>query len=87
MLFPAAISVSLLNGSCDDDVEDETLPKLTDTPGTTRGTKLSVLQMILFPSLVNRDFSPLTHSLSVRGLRKACLAIRLLELLHGYEQI
>ena len=39
-----------LDESCGGDVEDETLP------GTTRGTKLSVLHMIVFPSLVNRDF-------------------------------
>ena len=54
MLFPAAISTSLLHESCDGDVEDETLPELADNPGTTRGTKLSVLQITLFPSLVNR---------------------------------
>ena len=36
MLFPAAIPTSLLNESCDGDVEDETLPE----PGTTRGTKI-----------------------------------------------
>ena len=52
MLFPAAIPTSLLNESCDGDVEDETLPE----PGTTRGTKLSVLPIILFPSLINRGF-------------------------------
>ena len=44
------------------DVEDELLPRLVDNPGTTRGTKLSVSQIILFPSLVNRGFWPLTHS-------------------------
>ena len=38
MLFPAAISTSLLNESCDGDVEDETLPELADNPATTRGT-------------------------------------------------
>ena len=55
MLFPA-ISASLVNESCDGDVEDETLSELEDYPGTTRGTKLSVLQIILFPSLVNLGF-------------------------------
>ena len=47
LLFPEAISTSLLNESCDGDVEDETLPELADNPGTTRGTELSVLQIIL----------------------------------------
>ena len=62
MLSPAAGSTSLLNESCDGDVEDETLPELAENPGTTRGTKLSVLQTIPLPSLVNRGFRPLTHS-------------------------
>ena len=48
--------------SCGGDVEDESLPELVDNPGTTRGTKLSFLHMIVFPSLVNRDFWSLTHS-------------------------
>ena len=55
-LSPDAISTSLLDEFCGGDVEDETLPELEDNPGTTRGTKLSVLQIILFPSLVNRGF-------------------------------
>ena len=42
--------------SGDVDVEDELLPELVDNPGTTRGTKLSVLHKIVFPSLVNRGF-------------------------------
>ena len=29
--------------SCKDDVEDELIPELEDTPGTTRGTKSSVV--------------------------------------------
>ena len=53
-LFPEACSASLLNESCDGDVENELFPGLVDNPGTTRGTKLSVLQRILFPCLVNR---------------------------------
>ena len=57
-----ACSASLLNESCDSDVPDEPLSGLVDNPGTTRGTKLSVLQITLFPSLVNRGFWPLTHS-------------------------
>ena len=56
MLSPAAISTSLLNESYDSDVEEKALPELADSPGTTRGAKLSVLQIMLFPSLVNRGF-------------------------------
>ena len=56
MPSPAAISTSLLDESCGGDVEEETLSELANNPGTTRGTKLSVLQNILFPSLVNRGF-------------------------------
>ena len=48
-LFPEAWSASFLNDSCDSDVEDELPPELVDNPGTVRGTKLSVLQKILFP--------------------------------------
>ena len=44
------------------DVDDELLPELVDNPGTTRGTKLSVLHTIVFPSLVNRGLWQLTHS-------------------------
>ena len=51
-----ACSASLLNESCNGDVEDEPLSGLVDNPGTTRGTKLSVLQITLFPSLINRGF-------------------------------
>ena len=51
-----ACSASLLNDFCDSDVEDELLPELADNPGTTRGTKLSVLQIILFTFLVSRGF-------------------------------
>ena len=46
-----SISASLLDESCDCDVEDGTFSELVDNPGTTRDTKLSVLQIILFPSL------------------------------------
>ena len=63
-LFPGAIpslrsNTGLedeLDESCGGDVEDEALPELVDNPGTTRGTKLSVLHMIIIPSLVNRGF-------------------------------
>ena len=33
-----------LDESCGGDEEDESLPELVDNPGTTRGTKFSVLQ-------------------------------------------
>ena len=42
------------NDSCGGAVEDELVSELTDNPGTTRGTKLSVLQIMLFPFMVNR---------------------------------
>ena len=42
--------------SCNVDVNDELVPELVDNPGTTRGTKFSVLQTIVFPSLLNRGF-------------------------------
>ena len=45
--FLDAMSASLLNESCDGDVEDETLSELVDDP---------VLQIKLFPTLVNRGF-------------------------------
>ena len=55
-LLPEKSGISGCNDSADGVVEDELLSELTDNPGTTRGTKLSVLQMILFPSMVNRGF-------------------------------
>ena len=72
-LFPEAWDVSGPNDSCDGVVE--LLSELTDNLGTTRGSKLSVLQIILFPfwSIVALDRWP-THR-SIRGLCKACLAI------------
>ena len=51
-----ALSAFFFSLSCDSDAEDELLAGLVDNPGTTRGTKLSVLQMMVFPSLVNRGF-------------------------------
>ena len=52
----------IVDKSCNADVDDELLPDLVDNPGTTRGTKMPVLHIIVFPSLVNRGFWPLTHS-------------------------
>ena len=45
-----------LDESCGGVVEDEVRPELVDYPGTTRGTKLSVLRKIVFFPLVNRSF-------------------------------
>ena len=53
-LFPETNRASGSNDSCGSVVEDEMLPELTDKPGTTGGTKLSILQIIRFPFLVNR---------------------------------
>ena len=48
-LFLDARDSSSSNDSCGGVVEDELLPELTDNSGTTRGTKLSVLQIVPFP--------------------------------------
>ena len=53
-----------LDESCDDDIEVETLPEPVENLVTTRDTKLSVLQMIVFPSLSNRGFWPQCSSQS-----------------------
>ena len=73
-LFPETWCASGPNCSCGGAVQDELLPELTDNPGTTRGTKLSVLQVIfsIFWSIVALDRWP-THW-SVRGPCKACQA-------------
>ena len=42
----------VLDQSCGGDVEDELVPEFDDNPGTTRGTKFSVLHTIFFPCLV-----------------------------------
>ena len=44
------------DGSCNVDVEDELVPELDDNPGTTRGTKVSVVHFIFFSCVVNRGF-------------------------------
>ena len=51
-----ALSAPFLIESFGGETDDETLPELADNPGTTRGTKSSVLQIILFPPVVNRGF-------------------------------
>ena len=48
--------------SCVLDVEDELLAEVVDRPRTTSSTKLSILQVSVFPSLVNRGFWPQAHS-------------------------
>ena len=50
----ARVAASGPNDSGDGVAEDELLSELTDDPGTTRGTKLSVLQIRLSPFLVTR---------------------------------
>ena len=88
LCFPEAWSASFLNDSCGFDVDDELPPELTDNPGTPRGTKLSVLQIILFPFGVNRGFlaaDPLT-GVSV-GFRKACHAIGVLACPRGAARL
>ena len=47
---------------CGSDVEDELVPEFDNNPGTTRGTKFSVLQRIFFPCGVRCGFLPLAHS-------------------------
>ena len=44
VLFPETSPALGSNDSCSSVVEDELLPELTEKPGTTRGTKLSVLE-------------------------------------------
>ena len=47
--FPLELDL-LKTKSCDVDVDDELLPELVDNPGTTGGTKLSVMHTIVFLS-------------------------------------
>ena len=49
-----ALSAPFLIESFGGETDDETLPELADNHGTTRGTKSSVLQIILFPPVVSR---------------------------------
>ena len=44
------------------DVEAELLLEDDDNPGTTRGTKLSIFQVMVLPFLVNRGVLPFFHS-------------------------
>ena len=52
----------VLDESCGSDVEDELVPEFDDNPGTTRGTKFSVLDTSVFPCLINHGCLPLTRS-------------------------
>ena len=51
-----------LTDPCGLDVEAELLLEDDDNPGTIRGTKLSIIQVIVFPFWVNRGVSPFFHS-------------------------
>ena len=53
--------VNLLDSK--NNVEDDLAPELEHSPGTTTGTKFSVLHRIFFPSLVRCGFWPPAHSL------------------------
>ena len=75
--------------SCGGDVEDEPLPEFDDNPGTSRGTKFSILLYMFFSCLVNRGFRPLAHlkvspcsSQSLPKGRQACH-----EDLHRHEEL
>ena len=46
----------VLDESCGSEVADELGPEFGDYPGRPKGTKLSVLQRISFPSSVRRGF-------------------------------
>ena len=46
----------VLDESCGGDVEDELVPRLVDNPGTTRGTKFSVLHKTFFAFWVRCGF-------------------------------
>ena len=48
--------------SCGGDDEEEVVVELDDSPGTTNGTKFSVLQKVWFQFLVRRGSVPLGHS-------------------------
>ena len=82
-----ALSEPFLNESCDSDAEDELLSGLVDDPGTTRGTKLSVLQMMVFPVF---GHSWLLTADPLSGVSvvfcKACLAIGLQAFHRDYER-
>ena len=77
--------------SCGGDVEDGLVPDLDDNPGTTRGTKCSVLQRIFFPCLV--WVWPLTAGVLVgitvffAELSKWWNCRRVIEYLHRQEEI
>ena len=64
-----------LDESCGVDVADELLPELVDTPGTTRGTELSVSHFIVFHSLVKRGFDRWPTRRNICGLRRVFQAI------------
>ena len=59
-------------------MEAELLLEHDDNPGTTRGTQLSIFQVIVVPFLVNRGVSPFVTRMNTRVLSKAYQAIELL---------
>ena len=65
----------VLDESCGGDVQDELVPEFDENPGTTRRTKLSVLQRIFFWSGVAFDRWP-NHG-NVHVLRRAFRVIEL----------
>ena len=76
----------VLDEPCGDDVEDELVLELDDSPGTTKRTKFSVLQRMFFPSWVNGNFPILWSDVALdcwhthrffRVLRKARPVIEL----------
>ena len=61
------------------DVEAELLLEDDDNPGTTRGTKLSILQVIVFPFFGRSwSFTVFSTHMNIRVLSKAYQAIELL---------
>ena len=71
-LFPEAISTSVCNESCG------TLPELWMSLERQEVRNCSFLQMIVLPSVSTEAFDRWPTHRSIRGLRKACLAIGLL---------
>ena len=63
------------DGSVDLDVEDKLLLGQNDSLDTTRGTKLSIVQVIDFPFFANCGVSPFSTRMNIRVLSKADEAI------------
>ena len=63
------------------DVEAELLLKYDDSLDTTRGTELSIIQVIVFPFGVNREFHRFSTRMNIRVLSKGYQTIELLAFL------